>query len=92
VLELGVSIRELAYLRLFHERLPCKTPQHLKIFEFMLKKGEHFTVEEIAQQTKTYPAFTSLILKELADCRLIEKEGCLYRCNGLALQEIVECK
>ena len=88
----GVSVRELAYLRLFNERLSCKTPQHLLIFEFMMQNGNHFTVEEIAAETQVYERFAELILKELAENKLIEKNGCLYRCNGIAMEEIIECE
>tara|TARA_Y100000310_G_scaffold342664_1_gene446840 strand:+ start:3026 stop:3298 length:273 start_codon:yes stop_codon:yes gene_type:complete len=88
----GISVRNLAYLRLLNERLPHKTPQHLRIFEFMIQKGEYFTVQEISEETKTYERFVSLVLEELTENRLIEKEGCLYRCDGIALEEIVKCK
>ena len=88
----GVTLREFAYLRLFHERLPHKTPQHLKVFEFMMRKGNHFTAEEISKETGVFGKFTAIILNELAENKLIKKEGCLYRCDGIALEEIVECK
>lgn len=88
----GVTVRELAYLRLLHERLPGKTPQHVRIFEFLLRQGNYFTAKEIALETGTFDKFAAIILEELAESRLIEKEGCLFRCNGIAMEEIVECK
>jgi transcription initiation factor IIE alpha subunit len=89
---LGLNVKQLACLRLLNERLPSKTPQHIKVFEFLLKKGNHYTAEEIAQETGVSKRFTALILKELSENRLIEKEGCLYRCNGIAIEEIIGCK
>jgi hypothetical protein len=88
----GVTVRELACLRLLHERLPNKTAMHLRVFEFMLRNGSHFTAQEIAEATGTYQKFAELILQELAENRLIEKEGCLYRCNGIAIEEILACE
>ena len=88
----GVSLRELAYFRLFNERLPSRTLMHIKIFEFMMKKGSHFTAEEVASETDVYEKFAKMILEELSEKRLIEKEGCLYRCNGIALEEILKYK
>ena len=88
----GVTVRELAYLRLLHERLPNKTPQHVRVFEFLFREGNYFTTEEIALKTGTFDKFAAIILEELAENRLIEKEGCLFRCNGIAMEEIVECK
>jgi len=87
-----ITVRELAYLRLFHERLSCKTPQHVKVFEFLFRKENYFTAQEIAFATQLPGKFTETILGELSEKRLIEKDGCLFRCNGLAMEEIVECK
>jgi len=84
-----LSIRELAYLRLLNERLPSKTTMHVKIFEFLMKSGNHFTVQEVSEETKVYGKFAQLILDELAENRLIERKGCLFRCNGIAMAEII---
>ena len=88
----GVTVRELAYLRLLHEKLPHKTPEHVKVFEFLFKKNSYFTANEIATATQLPEKTTLLILKQLSKNHLIEKDGCLYRCNGTALKEIIECK
>lgn len=82
-------MRELACLRLLHERLPHKTLQHVKVFEFLFKKGYYFTAEEVAKESQIPKKLALSILKELSEKRLIEKEGCLYRCNGTAIEEIV---
>ena len=72
-----LNIVELAYLRLFHERVPCKTPEHVKLLLFLLHNGKYFTEAELRERTH-FKFNYSKALKKLEKGGIVQREGCLY--------------
>ena len=73
-----MSIAELAYLKLFDEKVNGNTPHYLKVFHAS-KRQRYFTHDELSALFGKSRPQTKRILAGMQKANAIKKEGCLYK-------------
>jgi len=91
---MGVTVAELAYLRLLGEHFSKVTPLQIRTMLFLLEeKQSYFTLEEIEHSTKIHNGQLKKIMKQFTSKRLVEKEGCLFKKpENSKIVALISCK
>ncbi len=93
MVSVGITVSELAYLRILRERVPNATPQHVKTMLCLLhERQSYLTLEELEQSTKIHNGELRKIMRQFTAKRLVEREGCLFKKPGTErIVEIITC-
>jgi len=76
----GVTVGEMACLRIMMERIPGLSPQHLKAMLWLMQEKQSYTtLEEIMRSTKIRERELLRIMRTFAEKQLVEQDGCLFK-------------
>jgi len=82
-----MSVSELAFLKLFDEKVNGNSHYYLKVFHAS-KRRSYFTEEELCGLLGVSRSRAKGIISSLRRANALEKEGCLYK--ALGIREIAE--
>ncbi len=76
----GLTVWELAFVKILRARVPGASPMHLKAMLALLRqKQDYLTLDEIESSTAIRNGELKKIMRDFTASRLVEKEGCLFR-------------
>lgn len=76
----GLTVWELAFIKILRARVPDAGPMHLKAMLALLReKQSYLTLDEIETSTAIHNGELKKIMQDFTATQLVEKEGCLFR-------------